>query len=264
MRPSIHTYKSIIAPVLGLAAAIFSSAALPQTAAAQSTPCLVYSSRSTSSTTGYTSQGSAGTGIMVVGPQFTEETEVYTDSGAIDAPVTKREVQEYFISGSKTQKFYSKVQTSDYYGPNAARVVGFFNMAPKNSVKPSLFFAVMPFDYTSSTLNDNDGSIIGRATEQSPYAGAPKILMATTMQSSYRSYDLNANSVWDGIGDPPERKSLGQDGTTRIASLISGRTTYTHNSKLSELVKNKNFADACTAIEKWFQDNGYANSNPPE
>jgi len=45
---------------------------------------------------------------------------------------------------------------------------------------------------------------------------------------------------------------------------MSGRTTYTHNSKLSELVKNKNFADACAAIEKWFQDNGYANSNPVE
>lgn len=201
---------------------------------------------------------------MVVGPQFTEETEVWTGSGATNIPVTKREVQEYYISGSKTQKFYSKNQTSDQSGPNAKRVVGFFNMAPKNSVRPSLFFAIMPYDYTTSGLSETDGSIIGKATEQSPYAGAPKIQMAAVMQSSYRWYELNSDAVWDENGTPPELKNLGQDGTTRFASLMSGRTTYTHNSKLSELVKNNNFADACAAIEKWFQDNGYTNSNPVE
>lgn len=257
MKPSVHTYKSIVAPVLGFVAAIFFLAALPQTVTAQSTsPCLVYNSRSTTSTTGYSSSASGGTGIMVLGPQFTEATEVWTDSGQASVQVTKREVQEYYISGSKTQKSYSKVVTSDESGPNSKRVVGFFNMAPKNSLKPSLFFVMMPWDYTVRTLSENE-SIIGKASEQSPYPGAPKILMAAAMQSSGRFYDLNADSPWDGQGTPPEHKNLGQDGTTRRAALISGKTTYSHNPQLSGLVKNKNFYEACAAIEKWLQDNGY-------
>lgn len=260
MKPSVHTYKSRIAFVLGLAATIFSIAALPQTAAAQpQSPSLVYSSRSSSFTTGYTKASSGGTGIMVLGPQFTEETEIWTNDGQAGAEVTKREVQEYFTSVSKTRKSYFKMETSDQNGPNAKRVVGFFNMAAKTSTKPSLFFAMMPFDYTSTSLSDIDGTIIGKATQQSPYAGAPKILMATSMQSSYRSYNLNADIEWHGEGVQPEQKNLGQNGTTRIASLISGKTTYSHNSALSELVKNKNFTEACAAIEKWLEDNGYQN-----
>lgn len=258
MKPSVHTYKSIVAPVLGFVAAIFFLAALPQTVTAQSTsPCLVYNSRSSSSTTGYSSSASGGTGIMVLGPQFTEATEQWTDSEQGSVQATKREVQEYYISGSKTQKSYSKVVTSDESGPNNKRVVGFFNIAPKNSPKQSLFFAVMPWDYTVPTFSENERSIIGKASEQSPYPGAPKILMATAMQSSSRFYDLNADYVWDGNGTPPKQKNLGQDGTTRRAALISDKTTYSHNPQLSGLVKNKNFYEACAAIEKWLQDNGY-------
>ena len=263
MKPSVNNYKSVITSVLAMASAIFSFAALPQTASAQS-PCLVYNSRSTSSSTGYASYSSPSIGLMVLGPQFSEETEVFSNNGMVNAQVTKRDAQVYSLSTSGGRKTYFKQVTSEVDGAaDTKRVVGFFNMAPRNSAKPALFFAMMPFDYTSTSLSEADGSIIGKAVQMAPYAGGPKILMAPSMQSSYRFYDLNANLSFGNPGNMPQLKNLGQDGETRLALLSTGRTTYSHSASLNELVKNKDFAAACAAIEQWLQSKGYEDESMP-
>lgn len=230
-------------------------------------PCLVYSLRTAGTYTGYYSGSSTSTGLVVVGPQEEEDTQILPnmipgDMGSNTDPTTikvrKVRVQPYYTYNSGAEKFYYKSQEEK-------RAVGLINFAKEGSSKARFLLALTYDDgYADTTISDSSEflpSVIGNATLRSPYkkSGTP-IYMANTLASSSRFYDLNADRQYDNeTGEMiSEDKYLGQvlaAGEEIKALLISDKTTYSFHQELTERVKaSTNLEEACEEVEQWLSE----------
>ena len=250
MKPPTILSGSVFAALLGIIPAALCLAA-PQSAHAQNNPCLVYNSRSTTTSSGYLSGAYNGTGILVIGPAFAD-TVANGPNGEVSVEVTKRNIRDHSLyTNSQTKKKYYYTYGSTY--GSEARIVGAFNTAKKGSANPSISVAVA-YGYLTSLLSDTD--VIGKATWRSPYKGADPMWLPASMTSSFKQYDLNPDRDWNN--PQAAYNYFGQTTSGALpCTIISGKTTYTHNSKLSEMVKGMSFEDACTAVVNWLKSSGY-------
>jgi len=218
--------------------------------------CLVYTARSTSKSSGYQSSSYGSAGMAVVGPEFVEEVEGYAGSGSpMMVPVKKRMVQNYYFftdSIDKKKMFSASMLES--------RIAGTINLAKDGSTsKPSVSVALTYGDFATTSLSDTD--VIGRASLKSPYAGGSPGWVATSLVTSYKSYDVNPDRDWENPDAP--YKFVGQDGVEYVPCVIySGKTTYALDAKLSEKTKGQSFEQACATVEASLEASGYEKVEP--
>ena len=234
---------------------LFASLGAPSSLWAQApfgSACLVYNSRTTSKSTGYSSESYTSTGMAVVGEEFTAQVEGYAGDGSpAQVEVKKRMVREYYFStdsADKKKKYFFEGSTYD-------RIVGAINMAKGgNTTKPSVSVALTFGDYANTSLNE--GIAIGKASWKSPYDGIAPGWLAASLSSSYKFYDVNPDRNYEDPTAP--YNYVGQAQSPYLpCTMTAGKTTYALDSKRTESVKEKNFEDACAAVEAWLISSGY-------
>jgi len=222
--------------------------------------CLVYTSRSTDKSTGYWTGASSSSALLVVGPQFLDD--VAASFPPSEEPQTvsvrKRSVVNYFIYPDpydKKKRYYIPTEIED-------RTVAAINLAKDGStIKPSVSLAIFADGgYATPQLNDN--AAIGKALWKSPYPGAPAGWLASSLSSTYKTYDVNPAYNYDNPGDTPFNYA-GQAADEYLpCTVYSGSTTYTLNSTVSKLTEGKSLDDACATVEAWLQSQGITEPPP--
>jgi hypothetical protein len=213
--------------------------------------CLIYTTRTTYKFSGYYSGSYTATGMVVVGPEFTETVDANQPGGSRPTiPVKKREVLGFALWND------SKDTKKKYYSPSsqsAQLVTGSIDLAKAGKVPSvSIVFTDEPRGY----LNDKDVTV-GKALWQAPYTGVAPGWLANTLSTTSKSYDVNPNYDYDtntGIYN-----FVGQTASGPLACYIATETTtYAYDKNSSELLKSySNFADACVAVENRLNQLGY-------
>lgn len=255
IRDSMKSHRTICqvySPVLALVLLVAVHVAATSSLSAQSVPledtCLIYTTRSTSIATGYSSYSSSYTGLAVVGPEYTETVQGYgSDGQAEDVDVKKRNVLGYSLFTSSGKKYYSaSPQAED-------RIVGAINLAKAGSSKPSISIVLTFGGSASNYLSDND--TIGKASWKSPYPGVAPNWLATSLSTSYKFYDINPDR-WENPNAPINY--IGQSEPPYLpCSINSGKTTFALDAKRSQRVKGMTFEEACAALEESLEALGY-------
>jgi len=150
-----------------------------------------------------------------------------------------RRIQPYSFFTRSSPKYYLPEVQED-------RIVGAFNFAKAGSSKPSISLALTEPFYARSSLETRD--TIGKASWRSPYTGVAPGWLATSLSSSIVFYDLNPDR--DGEDSNAPSNYLGQLEPEYLPCLlVSGKTTYTLDSRRSQSVKDLDFDQACEAVE---------------